>query len=83
MNLLVGLTVSSIDELRRTGTIMQDMTRVDDILSIVKILPDFFKPDSIFKKNASNKVENNICNPYLSFSRDFSSNSMLHQVSCS
>ena len=65
MNLLVGLTVSSIDELRRTGTIMQDMTRVDDILSIHEILPDFLKPDSIFKKNGSNKVENNnICNRY-------------------
>lgn len=65
MNLLVGLTVSSIDELRRTGTIMQDMARVNDILSIHEILPDFFKPDSIFKKNGSNKVENNnICNRY-------------------
>ena len=65
MNLLVGLTVSSMDELKRTGTILQDMARVDDILSIVKILPDFFKPDSIFKKNGSNKVENNnICNRY-------------------
>ena len=60
MNLLVGLTVSSIDELKRTGTIMQDMTRVDDILSILEILPNFCKPDSIFKKNVSNKVQNNI-----------------------
>ena len=60
MNLLVGLTVYSIDELKRTGTIMQDMTRVDDILSILEILPNFCKPDSIFKKNVSNKVQNNI-----------------------
>ena len=64
MNLLVGLTVSSIDELKRTGTIMQDMTRVDDILSILEILPNFCKPDSIFKKNVSNKVQNNITNIY-------------------
>ena len=39
---------------------MQDMTRVDDILSILEILPNFCKPDSIFKKNVSNKVQNNI-----------------------
>ena len=65
MNLLVGLTVSSIDELKRTGTIMQDMTRVDDILSILQILPDFLKPDSVFKKNVSNKVQNNIILIYL------------------
>ena len=64
MNLLVGLTVTSIDELKRTGTIMQDMTRVDDILSILEILPNCCKPDSIFKKNASNKVKNNIIHIY-------------------
>ena len=77
MNLLVGLTVSSIDELKRTGTIMQDMTRVDDILSILEILPNFCKPDSIFKKNVSNKVQNNIILIY-NFPVIFLSNSMLH-----
>ena len=77
MNLLVGLTVSSIDELKRTGTIMQDMTRVDDILSILQILPDFLKPDSVFKKNVSNKVQNNIILIY-NFPVIFLSNSMLH-----
>ena len=67
MNLLVGLTVTRIDELKRTGAIKQDMERVDDILSILEILPNFWKPDSIFKKNVSNKVKNKIISYHTCF----------------
>ena len=46
MNLLVGLTVSSMDELKRTGTLIQLEKRVDDIQLIVEILPKWAKPRS-------------------------------------
>ena len=47
MNLLVGLTVSSIDKLKKTGTIMQAKKRVDDILLLSKILPKNIWPDNL------------------------------------
>ena len=47
MNLLVGLTVSSIDKLKKTGTIMQAKKRVDDILLLSKILPEEIWPKNL------------------------------------
>jgi hypothetical protein len=47
MNLLVGLTVSSIDKLKKTGTIMQAKKRVDDILLLSKILPQQIWPKNL------------------------------------
>ena len=47
MNLLVGLTVSGIAELKKTGTIMQAKKRVDDILLLSKILPEFIWPKNL------------------------------------
>ena len=47
MNLLVGLTVSSIDKLKKTGTIIQAKKRVDDILLLSKILPKNIWPDNL------------------------------------
>ena len=47
MNLLIGLTVSSIDELKRAGTIMQAEKRVDDILLLSKTLPKKCWPDNL------------------------------------
>ena len=47
MNLLVGLTVSSIDKLKKTGTIMQAKKRVDDILLLSKILPKEIWPKNL------------------------------------
>ena len=59
MNLLVGLTVSGIDELKRTGTIMQAKKRVDDILLLSKLLPKFVWPKNLMStelKGNSKKV---------------------------
>jgi hypothetical protein len=59
MNLLVGLTVSGIDELKRTGTIMQAKKRVDDILLLSKLLPKFLWPKNLMStelKGNSKKV---------------------------
>ena len=50
MNLLVGLTVSGIDELKKTGTIMQAKKRVDDILLLSKLLPKFIWPENLMSK---------------------------------
>ena len=47
MNLLIGLTVSSIDELKKAGTIMQAKKRVDDILLLTKALPKRWRPDNL------------------------------------
>ena len=60
MNLLVGLTVTSMDELKRTGTLIQVEKRVDDIQLIEEILPKFAMPGSImstFDQNETNKVQ--------------------------
>ena len=59
MNLLVGLTVSGIDELKKTGTIMQAKKRVDDILLLSKLLPKFIWPENLMSnklKGSSKKV---------------------------
>ena len=58
MNLLIGLTVSSIDELKKTGTIMQAQKRVDDILLLSKILPKKLWPDNLMSTtfNLKSKV---------------------------
>ena len=59
MNLLVGLTVRGIDELKRTGTIMQAKKRVDDILLLSKLLPKFVWPKNLMStelKGNSKKV---------------------------
>ena len=59
MNLLVGLTVSGIAELKKTGTIMQAKKRVDDILLLSKILPEFIWPKNLMStelKGNSKKV---------------------------
>ena len=56
MNLLVGLTVSGIDDLKKKGTIMQAKKRVDDILLLSKLLPEFIWPEplmsTVFKGNS-------------------------------
>ena len=60
MNLLVGLTVSGIDELKKTGTIMQAKKRVDDILLLSKLLPKFIWPENLMSnkfKGSSKKVK--------------------------
>ena len=54
MNLLVGLTVSSIDKLKKTGTIMQAKKRVDDILLLSKILPKNIWPDNLMTTKFAN-----------------------------
>ena len=54
MNLLVGLTVSGIDELKKTGTIMQAKKRVDDILLLSKILPKNIWPDNLMTTKFTN-----------------------------
>ena len=54
MNLLVGLTVSSIDKLKKTGTIMQAKKRVDDILLLSKILPKNIWPDNLMTTKFTN-----------------------------
>ena len=55
MNLLVGLTVSSIDKLKKTGTIMQAKKRVDDILLLSKILPKQIWPKNLMSTKFTNK----------------------------
>ena len=64
MNLLVGLTVSGIDELKRTGTIMQAKKRVDDILLLSKLLPKFIWPKNLMstehKGNSKKVIHTNI-----------------------
>ena len=54
MNLLVGLTVSSIDKLKKTGTIIQAKKRVDDILLLSKILPKNIWPDNLMSTKFTN-----------------------------
>ena len=54
MNLLVGLTVRSIDKLKKTGTIMQAKKRVDDILLLSKILPKNIWPDNLMTTKFTN-----------------------------
>ena len=54
MNLLVGLTVTSIDKLKKTGTIMQAKKRVDDILLLSKILPKNIWPDNLMTTKFTN-----------------------------
>ena len=59
MNLLVGLTVTSMSELKRTGTLIQVEKRVDDIQLIEEILPTCAMPGSImstFDENETNQV---------------------------
>ena len=64
MNLLVGLTVSGIDELKKTGTIMQAKKRVDDILLLSKLLPKFIWPKNLmstkFKDNSKKVIQWNL-----------------------
>ena len=55
MNLLVGLTVTSIDKLKKTGTIMQAKKRVDDILLLSKILPKNVWPDNLMSTKFTNQ----------------------------
>ena len=60
MNLLVGLTVTSMDELKRTGTLIQVEKRVDDIQLIEEILPACAMPGNImstFDQNETNQVQ--------------------------
>ena len=60
MNLLVGLTVTSMDELKRTGTLIQVEKRVDDIQLIEEILPAWAMPGNImstFDQNETNQVQ--------------------------
>ena len=55
MNLLVGLTVTSMDELKRTGTLIQVERRVDDIQLIEEILP--INVRKAFDQNETNQVQ--------------------------
>ena len=55
MNLLVGLTVTSMDELKRTGTLIQVEKRVDDIQLIEEILP--INVRKAFDQNETNQVQ--------------------------
>ena len=60
MNLLIGLTVSSIDELKKTGTIMQAQKRVDDILLLSKTLPKMWWPDNLMS-TTFNSIKSKVC----------------------
>ena len=47
MNLLVGLTVDSIEILKEKSTIIMDVKRIEDIKLGLKFLPRIFRPTKI------------------------------------
>ena len=60
MNLLVGLTVDSIEILKEKSTIIMDVKRIEDIKLGLKFLPRIFRPTKIttmIGKRKTNKLE--------------------------
>ena len=51
MNLLVGLTVDSIEILKEKSTIIMDVKRIEDIKLGLKLLPRIFRPTKITTMN--------------------------------
>merc|ERR1719270_1306658 len=60
MNLLTGLTITQIDELKKTGTIIQAQKRVDDILSLSKVLPKTMIPKTLMSSKL-NRPSKKVC----------------------
>ena len=57
MNLLVGLTVDSIDILKEKSTIIMDVKRIEDIKLGLQFLPRIFRPTKITKMIGKSKTK--------------------------
>ena len=57
MNLLVGLTVDSIEILKEKSTIIMDVKRIEDIKLGLKFLPRIFRPTKITTMNGKSKTK--------------------------
>ena len=57
MNLLIGLTVDSIDILKEKSTIIMDVKRIEDIKLGLKFLPRIFRPTKITNMTGKSKTK--------------------------
>ena len=57
MNLLIGLTVDSINVLKEKSTIIMDVKRIEDIKLGLKFLPRIFRPTKITTMNGKRKTK--------------------------
>ena len=57
MNLLIGLTVDSIDILKEKSTIIMDVKRIEDIKLGLQFLPRIFRPTKITNMIGKSKTK--------------------------